>query len=133
MSAGTLEVFLIGATDIKNCDILWKSDPYAILKFKGQSFQSSTAKGQGSTPKWNEKFVFSLEGESDVPLEDETMFVKLFDKDHVVGSDDFIGTVRVPLGQVLASKVDGPNAYDVILPAGIIQGKVKLSMKFKPA
>ncbi|EFJ31928.1 hypothetical protein SELMODRAFT_439849 [Selaginella moellendorffii] len=92
MSAGTLEVFLIGATDIKNCDILWKSDPYAILKFKGQSFQSSTAKGQGSTPKWNEKFVFSLEGESDVPLEDETMFVKLFDKDHVVGSDDFIGT-----------------------------------------
>ncbi|XP_024533450.1 elicitor-responsive protein 3 isoform X2 [Selaginella moellendorffii] len=127
MVKGALEVHLRGATGIKNTDFLSteKCDPYAILTCWRQSFQSTTAKRQGSNPIWNQKFLFVVEdGVSE-------LFIKLYDEDRFTG-DDFIGSAKVPLNRVL-SELDHPLAsYNVIRPSGKVKGEVMVALKFTP-
>ncbi|KAL8496883.1 hypothetical protein ACS0TY_020536 [Phlomoides rotata] len=59
-------------------------DPYAILIRKTQEKKSGIASGGGSSPEWNETFLFTIT--SDIT----ELRIKIMDKDKFT-ADDFVG------------------------------------------
>ena len=57
-----------------------------------QNHKTKVAKDQGTTPQWNEQFIFQLVDS------DPTVLIKLYDDDF--GKDDLLGNVRIDLHQV---------------------------------
>ena len=73
------------------------SDPYYIVTFKGQKNKSEVQK-QTLNPVWSRKLIelgSVKEGETD------HLEISLFDHD-LIKSDDFMGVVRVPAGELHA-------------------------------
>lgn len=85
---GTLTVRPQGAELLHNRDLFHKMDPYAICEIGGQKNQTSVAKRQGKTPKWNDSLTFRVMG-------DQTLKLSLYDKDTF--KDTFIGDCLIPL------------------------------------
>jgi hypothetical protein len=122
MSAGTLEVFLIGAVGIKD-NVIGKADPYAVLLCGKQKLRSNTASGQGSKPIWNQKFSFYID---DKTFE---LSIKVFNH-RLIAEDEELGSTTIPLARVFADGKLPTTSYNVIRPSGRVQGEVKLSITF---
>ncbi|GAU29219.1 hypothetical protein TSUD_362090 [Trifolium subterraneum] len=86
MPRGTLEVVLISAKGLEDNDFLSSIDPYVILTYRAQEHKSSVQEGAGSTPQWNETFLFTV---SDSASE---LNLKIMEKDNFT-NDDNIGEV----------------------------------------
>lgn len=105
MLAGKLTVTVHNASGIADKD-LGKQDPYCIIKAGDQKFQTRTHKKGGTSPEWNEAFIFNCFG---VPASTNLDF-ELYDED--IGLDDKIGTVQLQLRKVVEAK--GKCSYDVM-------------------
>lgn len=44
---------------LKDKDFLGKQDPYCIIEFGGQKFQTQVISGGGKTPRWVDTFNFN--------------------------------------------------------------------------
>ncbi|KAF8100949.1 hypothetical protein N665_0213s0014 [Sinapis alba] len=75
MPHGTLEVVLVSAKGLEDSDFLNSMDPYVLLTCRTQDQKSNVASGQGTTPEWNETFIFNVsEGTTELKA-------KIFDTD----------------------------------------------------
>ncbi|KAH7372786.1 hypothetical protein KP509_17G021000 [Ceratopteris richardii] len=86
MPSGTLEVFLVGASGLKKGDFFSKTDAYVVIHCGAQNQKSNVARNQGSTPSWNQRFLFYVEDGV------EEMTLKVMDED-MITADDELGTV----------------------------------------
>lgn len=89
---GTLIVRPQSAELLHNRDLFHKMDPYCVCNVAGQQKQTSVAKRQGKTPKWNDTLEFNVGGE-------HTLALTLYDKDRIL-KDAFIGESLIPLASV---------------------------------
>ncbi|XP_062155369.1 elicitor-responsive protein 3-like [Alnus glutinosa] len=104
---GTLEVLLVSAKGLENTDFLSNMDPYVILTCRSQEQRSSVASGQGSEPKWNESFVFTInDGASELSL-------KIMDKDTFT-KDEFVGEATIPLEPLFIQGSLPSTAYSIV-------------------
>ncbi|XP_044486020.1 16 kDa phloem protein 2 isoform X2 [Mangifera indica] len=124
MPRGTLEVLLVGAKGLEDTDFLGNMDPYVTLTCRTQERKSSVASGQGTQPKWNENFTFTV---SDGTKE---LKIRIMDSDFAT-SDDFVGEATIPLEPVFMERSHPPTAYNVVKD-GKFQGEIQLGLTFKP-
>ena len=57
-----LEIAVVGATLLRDTDLIGKMDPFVKLNINGNIFVSSVSKKGGKVPKWNESFLVPLVG-----------------------------------------------------------------------
>ncbi|KAK2997790.1 hypothetical protein RJ639_025849, partial [Escallonia herrerae] len=98
---GTLEVKLIQAKELKNKDLVGKSDPYAVLfirPLRDKMKRSKTLSNQ-LNPIWNEHFEFTVEDAST-----QHLTIRVFD-DEGVQASEFIGCAQMPLKDLEPGKV----------------------------
>ncbi|CAN6472158.1 unnamed protein product [Victoria cruziana] len=88
MARGMLEVLLVDAKGLHNTDFLGKMDPYVLIQCRSHERKSSVARGQGSNPEWNEKFIFPVH----FPRVDDhcRLMLRILDED-TFSNDDFVG------------------------------------------
>eukprot|EP00276_Gloeochaete_wittrockiana_P006552 CAMPEP_0184647918 /NCGR_PEP_ID=MMETSP0308-20130426/4955_1 /TAXON_ID=38269 /ORGANISM="Gloeochaete witrockiana, Strain SAG 46.84" /LENGTH=1549 /DNA_ID=CAMNT_0027079331 /DNA_START=314 /DNA_END=4963 /DNA_ORIENTATION=- len=87
-----LSVHLVEAKDLAARDTNGYSDPYCIIKCDGQKFKSHII-WKSLSPTWDEIFTVRVDDPQSV------LCVTIMDKD-LVGSDDYMGEVTVPLSRL---------------------------------
>ncbi|EPS70123.1 hypothetical protein M569_04644, partial [Genlisea aurea] len=123
MARGTLEVLLVGAKGLENTDFLGGIDPYAIITCRTQEKKSSVASaGQGTSPEWNETFLFTVSGGV------TQLKIKIMDKDTFT-SDDFLGEATIPLEAVFEEEEIPPVSYSVVKDEEYC-GEIKVGLRF---
>jgi len=91
----TLNLTLINAQGLKDTELFGRSDPYCtveLLSLNGQPQQkmrTKTAKNAGTSPVWNQ--VCKLQ----IMQHHVEVLINIYDENFT--SDDFLGTVRIPL------------------------------------
>ncbi|KAA8520597.1 hypothetical protein F0562_014853 [Nyssa sinensis] len=122
MSHGTLEVLLVDAKGLENTDFLSNMDPYAIITCRTQEQKSSVASGKGTTPEWNETFLFTL---SDSVSE---LKIKIMDSDNI-SEDDFVGEATIPLEPLFMEGSIPPTSYNVVKDQEFC-GEIRVGLTF---
>ncbi|XP_061370563.1 protein SRC2-like [Gastrolobium bilobum] len=137
MEYRTLELNIISAKDLKDVNLFSKMDAYAVVYLSGDTLhpQSATThvhKDGGTNPTWNFTVKFSV-NESLVHQNRLSLEVKLM-SDRTLAGDTVIGTVHVPLKELLDNPGDGNSfrqvSYQVRKPSGKTQGSFNFSYKF---
>ncbi|CAG7860981.1 unnamed protein product [Brassica rapa] len=125
MPHGTLEVVLVSAKGLEDSDFLNSMDPYVLLTCRTQDQKSNVASGQGTTPEWNETFIFNVsEGTTELKA-------KIFDTD-VGTEDDPLGEATIPLEAVFLEGDIPPSAYNVVKDEEF-KGEIWIALSFKPS
>ncbi|KFK40522.1 hypothetical protein AALP_AA2G006600 [Arabis alpina] len=125
MPHGTLEVVLSSAKGLEDTDFMNNMDPYVLFICRTQEQKSSISSGQGTTPEWNETFIFTVsEGTTELKA-------KIFDKD-VGTEDDAVGEATIPLEPVFVEGEIQPTAYNVVKD-GEFKGEIWIALSFKPS
>ncbi|XP_059625343.1 16 kDa phloem protein 1 [Cornus florida] len=136
MSIGILEVTLVDARNLKNTEFFGGGiDPYVLIQYKSQERKSSVARGQGSSPIWNEKFNFRVE----YPGADDQykLILKIMDKD-TFSADDYHGQATIYLKDLLALGVENgtaelhPRKYSVVATDLTYCGEIRVGITFTP-
>ncbi|KAL0309217.1 UNVERIFIED_CONTAM: phloem protein 2 [Sesamum radiatum] len=122
MSRGTLEVLLVSAKGLDDTDFLSSMDPYAIITCRTQEKKSSVASGAGSSPEWNETFLFIVSGGV------TELKIKILDKDTFT-DDDFVGEATIPLEPVFAAESVPPTSYSIVKDQEY-RGEIRVGLKF---
>ncbi|KAL8028242.1 hypothetical protein ABFX02_14G145700 [Erythranthe guttata] len=122
MAQGTLEVLLVSAKRLDNTDFLSGIEPYAILTCRTQEKKSSIASGEGTSPDWNETFLFTISGGV------TELKIKIMDKDTFT-SDDFLGEATIPLEPAFYEERVPPMSYNVVKDEKYC-GEIKVGLKF---
>ncbi|XP_027338417.1 protein SRC2-like [Abrus precatorius] len=136
MEFRTLELNIISAKDLKVVNLFSKMDVYAVVSLAGDSLHPQTArthvhKDGGSNPTWNFPVKFSV-NESLVQQNRLFLEVKLI-SDRTLAGDTLIGTVHVPLREIIDNAGDGGSFrqvnYQVRTPSGKSKGSLNFSYK----
>ncbi|KAJ8556320.1 hypothetical protein K7X08_023078 [Anisodus acutangulus] len=102
---GKLTVTVMRATNLKNQEMIGKSDPYVVLyirplfKFKTKTIDNNL------NPVWDETFELIAEDK-----ETQFLFLEVFDED--IGEDDRMGVTKLPLNEIEA---DNPKEIELRL------------------
>ncbi|CEM16751.1 unnamed protein product [Vitrella brassicaformis CCMP3155] len=109
LGGGLLSVTLIRATNLRAADFNGFSDPYALLTILNAGcdvkVQRSKTIKRNLNPVWREEFLFDVR-----TVDDARLKVVVKDRD-VIGKDDFLGQVEVPVRELL----DGHHQGDIRL------------------
>ncbi|CAA7038995.1 unnamed protein product [Microthlaspi erraticum] len=125
MPHGTLEVVLVSAKGLEDTDFLNSMDPYVLFTCRTQERKSGISSGQGTSPEWNETFLFTVsEGTTE-------LIAKIFDKDAGI-VDDSVGEATIPLEPVFMEGEIPPMAYNVVKNEEY-KGEIWLALSFKPS
>lgn len=133
---GIIEVNLVNARGLKNNE-LWGGgiDPYVLLQYRGQEHKSSTSRGKGSKPEWNEKFTFKIEYPS---IDGQyKLILKLMDHD-TFSSDDCLGEAIIYLKEFIEMGLENgraeihPKKYSVVGSDQSYCGEVLVGITFTP-
>ncbi|KAK7289948.1 hypothetical protein RIF29_04011 [Crotalaria pallida] len=137
MEYRTLELNIVSAKDIKDVNLLSKMDVYAVVSISGdphnpqKKAKTPVHRDGGTNPTWNYAVKFSvndaLARQNRMSLE-----IKLF-SDRTLGSDTLIGTVHIPIKELLDNPGDGAFrhvSYQVRTQSGKAKGSLNLSYKF---
>lgn len=121
MASGTLMLRLISAMLSRDTDPLGKMDPYIKIFVGGEEKKTTTARGHGRKPRWNESFTFKVAANDSVRFE-------IWDYD-TIGDDDLIcegvATIRgLPPGVMMH---DIPLTYE-----GQQAGSLQLETNWMP-
>ncbi|XP_010234564.1 synaptotagmin-5 [Brachypodium distachyon] len=98
---GVLEVKLVEARDLKNKDLVGKSDPFAVLYIRPLSAKTKKSKtiNNDLNPIWNEHYEFVVEDSVT-----QHLTVKIYD-DEGLQPSEIIGCARVDLADLQPGKV----------------------------
>nr|CDS32028.1 myoferlin [Hymenolepis microstoma] len=88
------------AVNLKNVELIGKSDPYCKIKFRGEK-KSTKYINDNLNPEWNESLEFDLNSEALTP--NDELDVRVFDHDDV-SVDKFMGKVMIPLGSLISGE-----------------------------
>ncbi|KAL8495329.1 hypothetical protein ACS0TY_019474 [Phlomoides rotata] len=122
MPHGTLEVVLVSVDGLENADFLSGTDAYAVITCQNQEKKSKVATVEGSTPTWNETFMFAISGNV------TELKIKIMDQD-TLSADDFVGEVTIPLEPVFEAERVPVTMYNVVKDEAYCGG-VNVSLKF---
>jgi hypothetical protein len=121
---GKLTVEVKEAKELYNTELLGKMDPFATLKMENskEEFSTKIHKDGHRTPKWEQSFIFNMEGKEDI------LHVFVMDKD-LVGSGT-VGRLDINLKQLkmgemwhnIVSKDDFSKVHGKILLKFAFQG-----------
>ncbi|KAG9454697.1 hypothetical protein H6P81_007601 [Aristolochia fimbriata] len=133
MPSGILEVQLVDARGLRKTDFLNKIDPYVLIQYKTQERKSSVARGQGSSPVWNEKFTFRV----DYPGDGNQckLVFKIMDRDTFT-RDDFVGEASMYVEELLMEGVERgqvelrPSRQRVTLADKTYYGEIRVGVSF---
>ncbi|KAF3775132.1 Elicitor-responsive protein 1 [Nymphaea thermarum] len=133
MARGMLEVFLVDAKGLNNTELMGKMDPYVLIQCRSHEHKSSVARGQGSNPKWNEKFIFPVH----FPKVDDPckLVLRILDED-TFSNDDFVGETTIYLTDlILSGEVNGVaeekvRPYNVLLADRTYGGQIRVGLTF---
>ncbi|KAL2330422.1 hypothetical protein Fmac_018003 [Flemingia macrophylla] len=92
---GTLRVNIIKANDLKNMEMIGKSDPYVVVHIRPLFKVKTKVIDNNLNPVWNE--VFDLIAED---KETQSLILEVYDKD--IGQDKRLGIVKLPLNDLEA-------------------------------
>ncbi|KAF5811657.1 putative C2 domain-containing protein [Helianthus annuus] len=124
MPEGVLEVLLVSAKGLEDADLLCKMDPYVIITYRTQEKKSTVASGKGTTPEWNETFLF------DVTSNDATdLKVKIMDSDGGVGADDLVGHASIPLDALFRDGDIPAKSYNIMKDDAYC-GEIRIGLNF---
>ncbi|KAH0979723.1 hypothetical protein GBA52_006900 [Prunus armeniaca] len=135
MAVGILEVKLVSAKGLGDTDLLSRMDPYVLIHYKGQERKSGVARGQGSSPVWNERFTFRAEYPGSG--EQYKVTLKIMDKDTFT-ADDYIGEASIYVKDLLALGVENgtaqlhPLKYSVVRADRTYRGEIQVGLTFTP-
>ncbi|KAK9094599.1 hypothetical protein Scep_026068 [Stephania cephalantha] len=87
---GKLLVTIVKASDLKNMELIGKSDPYVELHIRPRMKVKTKVIDDNLNPVWNETFVLTADDK-----ETESLILEVFDKD--VGHDKKLGIAKLPL------------------------------------
>ncbi|CAI0385546.1 unnamed protein product [Linum tenue] len=87
---GKLTVTVVKANDLKNMEMIGKSDPYVVLHIRPVFKVKSNVVENNLNPVWNQTFDLIAEDK-----ETQSLIFEVFDKD--IGQDKRLGIVKVPL------------------------------------
>ncbi|OIW02074.1 hypothetical protein TanjilG_14597 [Lupinus angustifolius] len=124
MPRGTLEVVLVSAKGLDGSDFLSSVDPYVILTYRAQEHKSTVKEGAGSSPQWDEIFLFTV---SDSASE---LNLKIMDKDHF-SKDDFLGEAIISIDAVVEEGSIPETSYNVVKDEEY-RGEIKVALAFTP-
>ncbi|CAD6222848.1 unnamed protein product [Miscanthus lutarioriparius] len=98
---GVLEVKLVEARDLKNKDLVGKSDPFAVLYIRPLREKTKKSKtiNNDLNPIWNEHYEFVVED-----ISTQHLTVKIYD-DEGLQASEIIGCARVDLADLQPGKV----------------------------
>ncbi|TKY72619.1 cold-regulated protein [Spatholobus suberectus] len=137
MEYRTLELNIISAKDLKDVNLFSKMDVYAVVSLSGDPLHPQGAtthvhKDGGTNPTWNYPVKFSV-NESLAKENRLSLEIKLI-SDRTLAGDTVIGTVHVPLGELLDKPGSGSSfrqvSYQVRKPSGKSKGSFNFSYKF---
>ncbi|GLT50458.1 hypothetical protein SLA2020_239440 [Shorea laevis] len=123
-----LEITLISAKDLKDVNLVFKMDVYAVVTINGdpQTKQKTPVdKDCGPNPKWNYTMKFTVE-EAAANQNRLNLVIRLV-SDRRLGDKD-IGEVLVPIKEFLDCK-EKVFDYNVRLPNGKVKGTLNLCCK----
>uniref|UniRef100_A0A7N0UPW1 Uncharacterized protein n=1 Tax=Kalanchoe fedtschenkoi TaxID=63787 RepID=A0A7N0UPW1_KALFE len=90
---GKLNLTVVKANDLKNMEMIGKSDPYAVVYIRPLfKFKTNTVENN-LNPVWNETFELIAEDQ-----ETQSLVLEVFDKD--IGQDKRLGIVKLPLADL---------------------------------
>ncbi|XP_047167767.1 calcium-dependent lipid-binding protein-like [Vigna umbellata] len=87
---GTLKVKVVKANDLKNMEMIGKSDPYVVLHIRPLFKVKTKVIDNNLNPVWNEEFELIAEDK-----ETQSLIVEVFDED--IGQDKRLGIAKLPL------------------------------------
>ncbi|XP_031113423.1 synaptotagmin-5-like [Ipomoea triloba] len=88
---GKLTVTIIKASDLKNQEMIGKSDPYVVVFIRPLFKVKTKTIDNNLNPVWNEIFELIAEDK-----ETQSLIIEVFDKDNV-GKDERMGIAKLPL------------------------------------
>ncbi|CAG8699077.1 26791_t:CDS:2 [Gigaspora margarita] len=103
---GPLKVTVVEAKNLKDEDVIGKSDPYIELWLDKNYKQKTTTKSNTINPTYNETFTFHADGQ-------KYLHLKVMDKDLV--SDDEIGEGKVELSKIKNGYLETESITDDML------------------
>lgn len=103
---GRLYITVLECKELANKELLGKMDPYVTLDITGskEKHKTKTISGGHTTPKFNQSFIFNLEGKEDL------FHANVYDHE-TLGSDDHVGRCDISLDKL--DITDKPNWYDL--------------------
>ncbi|XP_004492657.1 calcium-dependent lipid-binding protein-like [Cicer arietinum] len=87
---GKLKVVVIKANDLKNMEMIGKSDPYVVIHIRPLFKVKTKVIDNNLNPIWNEEFELIAEDK-----ETQSLILEVFDKD--IGQDKRLGIAKLPL------------------------------------
>ncbi|XP_028801178.1 synaptotagmin-5 [Neltuma alba] len=87
---GNLTVNVVKANDLKNMEMIGKSDPYVVLHIRPLFKVKTKVIDNNLNPVWDQAFNLIVEDK-----ETQSLFLEVFDKD--IGQDKRLGIVKLPL------------------------------------
>ncbi|RDX62742.1 Synaptotagmin-4, partial [Mucuna pruriens] len=112
---GTVRVNVIRANDLKNMEMIGKSDPYVVVHIRPLFKVKTKVIDNNLNPVWNE--VFDLIAED---KETQSLIFEVFDKD--IGQDKPLGIVKLPLNDL---EVETERDFELRLLPSLDTLKVK--------
>lgn len=122
MATRTLNVEVIGASGLKDTELIGKSDPYVVVSIGKEQRKSKPAKDQAQTPEWNETFHLPL-------LDTDTELLVRVLNDDKFGRDEEMGRAVVPLSAIHGGS-HSASTFPLELK-GKPQGEIKMSLSFE--
>ncbi|RIA90261.1 C2 domain-containing protein [Glomus cerebriforme] len=122
---GSLKVTVVEARNLKDEDIIGKSDPYIKLILDSKNTQSTTTKSGDLNPTYNEQFTFNIDGQKSLDIE-------VWDKDTVT-RDDLIGKADVSLSHAFSKGYEDIWVKVKQHTIGRSKGEVHLILEFAAA
>ncbi|GAV85297.1 C2 domain-containing protein [Cephalotus follicularis] len=95
---GKVTVTLVKANDLKNMEMIGKSDPYAVVYIRPLFKVKTKVVENNLNPVWNQTFELIAEDK-----ETQSLILEVFDKD--IGQDKKLGIVKLPLLDLEAETV----------------------------
>lgn len=152
MTAGIMEVTVVGARDLKNTEFFGRMDPYVVIQYKNQEQKSTTGRsktsksrlrcciclrGQGGRrAEWNEKFKFGVEfPEDQQQQQQQKLLLKIMDNDNFT-QHDYLGQATIYLNDFIEVGVEKGKAelpiqkYRIVSTDNTYHGEIQVGITF---
>ncbi|KAH9732989.1 calcium-dependent lipid-binding protein [Citrus sinensis] len=112
---GKVAVTIVKANNLKNMEMIGKSDPYAVVHIKPLFKVKTNVVDNNLNPVWNQTFELIAEDK-----ETQSLIFEVFDKD--IGQDKRLGIVKLPL---IDLEADTPKEAELRLLPSLDMLKIK--------
>merc|ERR1711915_974475 len=122
IKSGILQLTIHKATDLMNQDMIGKSDPYVILRFKGQEFRSQTI-NNSLNPEWNFPVDLILSDAEEINVDID---IEVYDDEY--GRDNLEGVLSIPLCDAISKENSKGSWYNL---SQCKQGRIFISISYQ--